>query len=77
MQKHIFALLKDSKQHEIASPSITWFITTVILLQTVKVGRGTHLVKNYESQSRANKTQLKTASPKLKTLGPLCNSYIL
>ena len=26
MQRHILALLKDSKQREIASPSITWFI---------------------------------------------------
>ena len=42
-----------------------------------KVGRGTHLVKNYQSQSRANKTQFKKTSPELKMLGPLCNSYIL
>ena len=27
-------------------------ITTVIWLQTVKVGLGTHLVKNHESQSK-------------------------
>ena len=33
-------------------------ITTVILLQTVKVGRGIHLVKNLESQSRTHANEL-------------------
>ena len=43
---------------------------TVILLQTVMVSTGTHLVKNHESQSRTSESQLKkTTSPKLKMLG--------
>ena len=38
------------------------------------VSLGTHLVKNHESQSRTNESQLKkTISPKLKMLGHLCN----
>ena len=41
----------------------------VILLQTVMVSTGTHLVKNRESQSRTSESQLKkTTSPKLKML---------
>ena len=46
----------------------------MILLQVVMVCPGTHLVKNHESHSRSNVSQLKeTRSPKLKMLGPLCN----
>ena len=42
----------------------------VILLETVMVSTGTHLVKNHESQSRTSESQLKkTTSPKLKMLG--------
>ena len=42
----------------------------VILLQTVMVSTGTHLVKNRESQSRTSESQLKkTTSPKLKMFG--------
>ena len=38
---------------------------------------GTHLVKNHESLSITNKSQLKeTRSRKLKTLGPLCNQTV-
>ena len=39
---------------------------------------GTHLVKNYESHSRTNESQLKNkkTSPKLKMLGPLCNQTL-
>ena len=49
----------------------------MILLQIVMVSPGTHLVKNHESQSRTNESQLKkTITPKLKMLGPLCNQTI-
>ena len=42
----------------------------VILLQIVMVSpRGTHLVKNHESQ-------LKKTSPKLKMIGPLCHQTV-
>ena len=34
-------------------------IKLVILLQIVRVHPGTHLVKNHESQSRTNESQLK------------------
>ena len=37
---------------------------------------GTHLVKNHESQSTTNESQLKKESPKLKMLGPLCNQSV-
>ena len=49
----------------------------MILLQIVMVSPGTHLVKNHESQSRTNESQLKkTITPKLKMLGPLCNQTV-
>ena len=41
-------------------------------IQTVMVSPGTHLVKNYESQSRTNESQFKKKkSLELKMLGPL------
>ena len=48
---------------------------TLTLLQIVVASPGTHLVKNYESQSRTNEFQF---SLKLKMLafGPLCNQTI-
>ena len=49
----------------------------MILLQIVMVSPGTHLVKNHESPSITNESQLKkTRSPKLKMLGPLCNQTV-
>ena len=49
----------------------------VILLQNVMVSPWTHLVKNHESQSLTNKSQLKKkTSLKLKMLGPLCNQTV-
>ena len=38
----------------------------VILLQIVMVSPGTHLVKNHESYSRTNKSQLKRKESKIK-----------
>ena len=57
---------------------------TMILLQTVMVSPGTHLLKNRESLSRTNEFQLnkkknktkKTWSTKLNMLGPLCNQTV-
>ena len=47
------------------------------MLQIVMVSPGTHLVKNYESLSITNESQLKkTRSCKLKMLGPLCNQTV-
>ena len=41
------------------------------------VNPGTHLVKNHESHSRTNQSQLKKKeSLKLKMLGPLCNQKV-
>ena len=40
------------------------------------VSPGTHLVKNHESQTGNNESQLKKMSPKLKMLGPLCNQTV-
>ena len=37
----------------------------VILLHIVKVSSGTHLVKNHQSQSRTNESQLKEMNPKI------------
>ena len=51
----------------------------VILLQIVMVSPGTHLVENYDSQSRSNEWQLKKRKkiePKLKMLRPLCNQSV-
>ena len=49
-----------------------WFFLEIVL-----VSPGTHLVKNYESQSRTSESQSKKRkSPKLKTLGPLCNQTV-
>ena len=50
----------------------------MILLQdlVVMVCPGTRLVKNHESQSRTNETQLKRSSPKLKVLWPFCNQTV-
>ena len=49
----------------------------MIWLQIVRVSPRTHLVKNLESQSRTNESQLKNKrSPKLKMLGPLCNQTV-
>ena len=45
----------------------------VILLQIVTVSPWTRLVKNHESKSRTNESQLKKNEAKLKMLGPLCN----
>ena len=46
----------------------------VTLLQILIVRPGNLLVKNYESRSVSNESQLnKTRRPKLKMLGPLCN----
>ena len=46
----------------------------VTLLQILIVSPGNLLVKNHESLSINNESQLKeTRSPKLKMLGPLCN----
>ena len=49
----------------------------MILLQIVTMSSGTYLVKNHDSQSRTNDSQLKKQlSPKLKMLGPLCNQTV-
>ena len=49
----------------------------MILLQIVIVSPGTNLVKNHDSQSRTNDSQLKKKlSPKLKMLGLLCNQTV-
>ena len=49
----------------------------MILLQIVIVSPWTNLVKNHDSQSRTNDSQLKKQlSPKLKMLGPLCNQTV-
>ena len=48
----------------------------MILLQIVMVSPGTHLVKNHESRSRTNETQLKKKTLKLKMLEPLCNQTV-
>ena len=50
--------------------------SAVILSQIVKESHGTRLVKNHESQSRTNESQLKKTSPKLKMLGPLCKTTV-
>ena len=42
----------------------------------IMVSPGTHLVRNHESQSRTNESQLKKTSPKLKMLGPFCNQTV-
>ena len=43
----------------------------------VMVSPETHLVKNHESLSITNESQLKkTRSPKLNMLGPLCNQIV-
>ena len=49
--------------------TIIW-INTVLLLQIVMVSPGTPLVKNHESQSGINESQLKKNSVTLKMLGP-------
>ena len=38
-------------------------VVPVILLQIVMVSPGTHFVKNHESQSRTDESQLKNTSP--------------
>ena len=40
------------------------------------VSPGSHLVKNHESLSIANESQLKKKIQKLKMLGPLCNRTV-
>ena len=62
-------------QQTISKTYINGKSLAVILLQTVMVSPGTHLVKN---QSRNNKSQLKKNiySPKLKMLRPLCNQTV-
>ena len=47
---------------------------TVFLLQINMMNSGTHLVRNHESQSRTNESQLKKMSPKWQMFGPLCTS---
>ena len=57
--------------------TIIRFRTSMILLRIVTMSYGTYLVKNHDSQSRTNDSQLKKQlSPKLKMLGPLCNQTV-
>ena len=48
---------------------------TMILLQIVLVSCGTHLVKNHESQSRTNETQLKKKS-EIENAWDVCNQTV-
>ena len=72
MRQHNASL--DSQVSVVHSP------TSLILLQIVMVCPGTHFVINHRSQSRTSESQLKkkkkTADPKLKMLGPLCDQTV-
>ena len=48
----------------------------MILLQIVMVNPATHLVKNHESLSITNESQLRKTRSQLKMLGPLCNQIV-
>ena len=57
-----------------------WIYIQWFWLQIVMVSPGTHLVKNIESQSRNNESQIKKyiyTSLQLKMLGPLCNWQLI
>ena len=75
----LFSTLSDAKTLLFGPFPIKWLqisLVSVILSQIVMVNPET-LVKNHESQSRANESQLnKKTSPKLKMLGPLCNKTV-